>query len=120
LRKILVQAHLFAQFDGKNSPLPSPQKSKNVTLCKSDQIINFLLLLLESEPRLCLCTMNRANYKYENNEAKKYFCQIWPGLNYINVLRAAFMCADPRSVKKTVKSSIFFTLLGSTSVKADH
>jgi len=39
-------------------------------------------------------------------------------LNFINVLRTAFTLADPKSVKKTVKLSIFFMLLGSTSVKA--
>jgi len=42
-----------------------------------------------------------------------------PGLNFINVLREAFTCADPKSIKKTVKLSIFM-LLGSTSVKAVH
>ncbi len=41
-----------------------------------------------------------------------------PGLNFINVLRTAFMCADPRSIKKTVKFSIFFTLSRPMSVKA--
>ena len=40
------------------------------------------------------------------------------GLNFINVLRTAFTIADPKSVKKTVKLSIFFMLLGSMSVKA--
>jgi hypothetical protein len=42
---------VLAQFDSKNRqspPLPSKIKKCN---CKSDQIINFLLLLLESEPR---------------------------------------------------------------------
>jgi len=42
------------------------------------------------------------------------------GLNFINVLCTAFTLADPKSVKKTVKLSIFFTLLGSASVKAAH
>ena len=40
------------------------------------------------------------------------------GLNFINVLHTAFTLADPKSVKKIDKLSIFFTLLGSTSVKA--
>jgi len=40
------------------------------------------------------------------------------GLNFINVLRTAFTSKDPRSVKNTVKFSIFITLLGSTSAKA--
>ena len=30
-----------------------------------------------------------------------------PGVNFINILRAAFMGADPKSAKKTVKSSSF-------------
>jgi len=40
------------------------------------------------------------------------------GFNFINVLRAAFTCTDTKSAKKTVKSSSFFTLSGSVSVKA--
>jgi len=40
------------------------------------------------------------------------------GLNFINVLHTAFTLTDPKSVKKTLKLSIFFMLLGSTSVKA--
>jgi len=39
-------------------------------------------------------------------------------VNFINVLRTAFTLEDPKSVKKTVKLSILFTLLGSMSVKA--
>ena len=41
-----------------------------------------------------------------------------PCVNFINVLRAAFTCADPKSAKKTVKSSSFLALSGSASVKA--
>jgi len=41
-----------------------------------------------------------------------------PGLNFIKVLHTTFAHADPKSVKKTVKLLIFFTLLESTSVKA--
>jgi hypothetical protein len=40
------------------------------------------------------------------------------GLNFINVLRTAFTLTDPKSVKKTIKWSSMFTLLGSTIVKA--
>ena len=39
------------------------------------------------------------------------------GVNFINVLRATFMRADTKSAKKTVKSSSFFVLSGSVSVK---
>jgi len=41
-----------------------------------------------------------------------------PGVNFINVLLTALTHTDPKSVKKTVKLSIFFTLLGSTREKA--
>jgi hypothetical protein len=41
-----------------------------------------------------------------------------PVINFINVLRTAFTHADPASVKKTVKFSIFFMLLGSPNIKA--
>jgi hypothetical protein len=40
------------------------------------------------------------------------------GVNFINVLRAAFTHADITSVKKTVKSSSFFELMGSAMGKA--
>ena len=29
------------------------------------------------------------------------------GVNFTNILRAAFMCSDPKSAKKTVKSNSF-------------
>jgi len=40
------------------------------------------------------------------------------GVNLINVLRATFTHTDPERGKKTVKLSVFFTLLGSVCVKA--
>ena len=42
------------------------------------------------------------------------------GINFTNILRAAFRCADPKSTKKTVKLSSFFALLGSAPAKAAH
>ncbi len=45
---------------------------------------------------------------------KKQLCGRHHGLNFINVLGTASTCADPRSVKKTVEFSIFFTPSGST------
>ncbi len=43
-----------------------------------------------------------------------------PGVNFINVLRAAFMRADPESAKIQSGQQCRFTLLGPTSVKAEH
>ena len=40
------------------------------------------------------------------------------GVNFTNILRVAFTHTDPKSAKKTVKSTIFFALSG--SVKAAH
>jgi hypothetical protein len=39
-------------------------------------------------------------------------------VNFINVLQAAFMHTDPKSVKKDIQVVSFFTLLGSALVKA--
>jgi len=41
-----------------------------------------------------------------------------PGVNIINILRAAFICADPNCIKMTVKFSVFSVLLGSVRAKA--
>ncbi len=41
-----------------------------------------------------------------------------PGVNFINVLWAAFTHKDPQSAKKTVKLSVFFVLWGSSHTKA--
>ena len=42
------------------------------------------------------------------------------GDNFINVLQAVFMPADTKSTNKTVKSSSFFALSRSASVKTAH
>jgi len=44
--------------------------------------------------------------------------KLTPGVNFINVLRAAFAHADTRSIKNAVKSSVSFNLLGSAHIKA--
>ncbi len=42
-----------------------------------------------------------------------------PGVNFINVLRSAFMLIDPESKKNTVKSTVpFYLLSGSAGIKA--
>ena len=41
-----------------------------------------------------------------------------PGVNFTNVLRAAFTPADPKSGKKLLNLTVFFALSGSASVKA--
>jgi len=40
------------------------------------------------------------------------------GVNFINVLRAAFMCADPESIRTQPTRQYHFTLLGSGRVNA--
>jgi len=44
--------------------------------------------------------------------AHKMLVKMTPGLNFINILLTAFTPADPRSVKKTVKSSVSFYAFG--------
>jgi hypothetical protein len=41
-----------------------------------------------------------------------------PGVNFINILRTAFMLIDPKSIKKIDNLTDFFTLLGSARLKA--
>jgi len=36
-----------------------------------------------------------------------------PGVNFINILQAAFTCADPKSTKKYSQAISLFALLGS-------
>jgi len=36
----------------------------------------------------------------------------------MDILQAAFACADPKSVKKTVNLTVFFVLSGSLNIKA--
>ncbi len=43
-----------------------------------------------------------------------------PGLNFINILRTAFMRVEPKSVKKDSQVVSLNKLLGSTSVKAER
>ena len=41
-----------------------------------------------------------------------------PGVNFINVLLAAFTHEDPERAKKQLNLTVFFALLGSARVKA--
>jgi len=50
--------------------------------------------------------------------ASKMLVKLTLGLNFINILQAAFMHADSKSAEKAVKLSVFFTLLGSIHMKA--
>ena len=43
-----------------------------------------------------------------------------PGVNFTNILQAAFMHADPKSAIKLLNLTVFFALLGSAHVKAAH
>jgi len=43
--------------------------------------------------------------------------KLTPGVDFTNISRTAFRCADPKYAKDTVKQSVFFALLGSASVK---
>jgi hypothetical protein len=43
-----------------------------------------------------------------------------PGVNFTNVLRAAFTREDPKSAKKLLNLIVFLALLGSVPVKAAH
>ena len=48
----------------------------------------------------------------------KFALVIISGVNFTNVLRAAFMRADPKSAIKLLNLTVFFALLGSARIKA--
>jgi len=50
--------------------------------------------------------------------SRKMLVKLTPGVNFINVLRAALIHADPKSVKFMLSLQYPFLLLGSASVKA--
>ena len=56
------------------------------------------------------------NYTFAR--CSNWLVKLTTGVTFTNVLGAAFMCADPKSAKKTVKLSSFIALLGSARVKA--
>jgi len=43
-----------------------------------------------------------------------------PGVNFTNILRAAFKCKDPKSAKRQSHHQYLLALLGSTRVKASR
>jgi len=55
-----------------------------------------------------------------NSRVRHNFDGETEGVNFTNVLRAAFMLLGPESVKNTVKLQFLFTLSGSLRVKAVH
>ncbi len=56
----------------------------------------------------------------EENKLSIYLYGHYPrqGVNFINIICAAFALEDPKSAKKTFKLSVFFALLGSSCTKA--
>jgi len=46
--------------------------------------------------------------------------KLTPGLNFINILRAAFARPDPERAKKTNNLTVYFALLGYACAKAAH
>jgi len=44
--------------------------------------------------------------------------KLTPGVNFINIIWAAFMCTDPKSTKYTDNLTVLFALLGSMHEKA--
>jgi len=72
------------------------------------------------------CTCEVWHWRHPRKDFKCWNIKICSGilkkkwiaaLNFIKILITAFTWTDPRSVKKTVKLSIFFTLSGSSRVK---
>jgi len=49
---------------------------------------------------------------------KNICIEMTPSVNFTNVLRTTFTLVDPESVKMIDNLTVFFTLLGSASIKA--
>ncbi len=52
-----------------------------------------------------------------DNQVASAAYKLSPGVNFINILRTAFMLIDPKSVKIQLNHKYIFTLPGSASVK---
>jgi len=50
--------------------------------------------------------------------ARKMMVKLTPGVNFINILLAAFKCAHPKSAKRQSSCQSFFGLSGSWRAKA--
>ncbi len=50
--------------------------------------------------------------------SKPLICENLLGVNFINVLQAAFTCADPESANKTVLSAVWFYAFGTYERKS--
>jgi hypothetical protein len=73
--------------------------------------------------QLFLRTRNKKNPpKGHSYEKRSHFTlmKLTPEINFINVLRTAFMHVDPESVKIQSNPQFLFTLWGSTCAKAAH
>jgi len=55
---------------------------------------------------------------HELQQMALYFVILESGINFINILQAAFASTDPESIKKTDNLTVFFALSGSKQVKA--
>jgi len=51
---------------------------------------------------------------------RKMWIKFTPGVIFTNILRAAFLCGDPKSPSKTDGLTVFFALLGSARIKVAH
>ena len=69
-------------------------------------------------PAYILNKMAKFNSKKYASTNKKSWVGLAPGVNFTNILLAAFTRADPKSAKKLLNLNVFFALLGSTSAKA--
>ena len=83
------------------------------------KLSNKKILLATYPTKIYMSDAQHSKYgKYNLYVYLNLLTQRCPGVNFINILRAAFTLTGPNSTKKCVKSSSFFALLGSASVKA--
>jgi len=67
---------------------------------------------------VCVCVREREKDLMREGGKKQDTEGERVSVNFTNILSAVFILADPKSVKNTVKSSVYFGLSGSARVKA--
>ena len=67
-------------------------------------------------PERSVVSRKKRNKKRNKDRTERRMME--PGVNFTNILQAAFTRADPKSAKKLLNLTVYFALLGPARVKA--
>jgi len=124
---MLMKLTTGVQFTKLFSTSKSRQHSKKISVQFHQQLkqkISSLIWQTFLETLFTICPILGTEKKhfilFSRKRRERMLKKSTSGVNFINILQAAIMCADPESTKKTVKLSVFFALSGSGQAKAAH